>query len=268
MKVPCVVIESSSKHSETGSLSSEETSRSLKSSLSSTLGSGSILAVLDQENDDFMPLDFGTRTSQTGSLLGREREQKTILDTIGRVQIEDAPTEAVLVHGMSGVGKTHLIKTALASGAEVFPTANLLHGYGKYNQDDNPQPYSAIVYAVSDICFEVSNFSEAEIAETKERINDAFDTQELRILVETIPAISALAAVETLSSTKMLDESSSNGEHKDAVLTNTAIIRFNNLFRRFLTTLASAQHPVILFLDDLQVRIISHLYDGLLFLCY
>lgn len=177
-------------------------------------------------------------------VIGRDKEQAEIEQALDRVLAKDAQAEALIIHGASGSGKSYLAKQALSKKTQaVSSTTKYIVGHGKYNQSSNSAiPYEAITSAVSEICQVISNDQEL-LRTTLERLAAAVEPNEIEILSGMVPAIGRLASTIGISK---------ETECKTLILNETTIIRFNNLFRRFLRSFVSPECPLVLFLDDLQ----------------
>ncbi len=121
-------------------------------------------------------------------------------------------TEMMLIAGFSGIGKTAVVN-------EVHKPIVKHRGYfikGKYDQFQRNIPFSAFVQAFRDLMGQLLTESDAQIQQWKNQILDAIG-----------------AAAIKLSGT-------------------AAQNRFNLLFQKFTQVFTTAEHPLVIFLDDLQ----------------
>ncbi|MDZ8135222.1 MAG: AAA family ATPase [Nostoc sp. DedQUE04] len=163
-------------------------------------------------------------------LYGRETEISILLQAFERVSL--GATEMMLVAGFSGIGKTAVVN-------EVHKPIVRQRGYfikGKYDQFQRNIPFSAFVQAFRDLMGQLLTESDAQIQEWKSKILDAVG-ENGQVIIEVIPELSRII-----------------GEQPPAIeLSGTAAQnRFNLLFQQFTQVFTSVEHPLVIFLDDLQ----------------
>ncbi|MEH1944222.1 MAG: ATP-binding sensor histidine kinase [Nostoc sp.] len=163
-------------------------------------------------------------------LYGRETEVSTLLQAFERVSL--GATEMMLVAGFSGIGKTAVVN-------EVHKPIVRQRGYfikGKYDQFQRNIPFSAFVQAFQDLIGQLLTESDAQIQQWRNKILDALG-ENGQVIIEVIPELSKII-----------------GEQPPAIeLSGTsAQNRFNFLFQKFTQVFTSAEHPLVMFLDDLQ----------------
>ncbi|WP_036486276.1 hybrid sensor histidine kinase/response regulator [Myxosarcina sp. GI1] len=166
-------------------------------------------------------------------LYGRERELATLLTAFERVaDLRNSSLEIVLVAGYSGIGKSALVQ-------ELYKPITRQRGYfisGKFDQFQRNTPYVAIANAFSSLMRQLLTESEAELSRWRERLMTAVGVNG-QVIVDVIPEIEAIigkqAAVEELG----------------AIETQN---RFNLAFTNFIVACCQPEHPIVLFLDDLQ----------------
>ncbi|MDZ8105929.1 MAG: ATP-binding sensor histidine kinase [Nostoc sp. DedQUE12a] len=163
-------------------------------------------------------------------LYGREAEIATLLQTFERVSL--GATEMILVAGSSGIGKT-----AVAN--EVHKPIVRQRGYfikGKFDQFQRNIPFSAFVQAFRDLMGQLLTESDAQIEQWKNQILEAVG-ENGQVIIEVIPELSKIIG-EQLPAIELSGTSAQN--------------RFNLLFQKFTQVFTSAEHPLVMFLDDLQ----------------
>ncbi|WP_265277308.1 AAA family ATPase [Nostoc sp. KVJ3] len=163
-------------------------------------------------------------------LYGRETEVQTLLDAFERVSL--GATEMMLVAGFSGIGKTAVVN-------EVHKPIVRQRGYfikGKYDQFQRNIPFSAFVQAFRDLMGQLLSESDAQIQQWSNQILSAVGDNG-QVIIEVIPELSRII-----------------GEQPPAIeLSGTAAQnRFNLLFQKFTQVFTSLEHPLVMFLDDLQ----------------
>ncbi|MBN3869207.1 AAA family ATPase [Nostoc sp. JL33] len=163
-------------------------------------------------------------------LYGRETEVSTLLQAFERVSL--GATEMMLVAGFSGIGKTVVVN-------EVHKPIVRQRGYfikGKYDQFQRNIPFSAFVEAFRDLMGQLLSESDAQIQQWKNQILEAVG-ENGQVIIEVIPELSRIIGIQPPS----------------PELSGTAAQnRFNLLFQKFTQVFTSLEHPLVMFLDDLQ----------------
>ncbi len=174
--------------------------------------------------------DISDRFSIPEKLYGRQQEVKSLLEAFERVAEGDS--EIMLVAGFSGIGKTAVIN-------EVHKPIVRQRGYfikGKFDQFQRNIPFSAFVQAFRDLMAQLLSETENKLQEWKSKILSELG-ENGQVIIEVIPEleliISPQPAVEELSG-------------------SAAENRFNLLFLKFIKIFATQEHPLVIFLDDLQ----------------
>ena len=183
---------------------------------------------------DAFPLgqrDTPDRLLISEKLYGREREVETLLASFDRVVKSGAP-ELVLVSGYSGIGKSsvvHELHKALVPSRGLFAS-------GKFGQYKRDIPYSTLVQAFQGLVRPLLGKSEAELASWRETLLEALGPNG-RLMVDLVPELNLLI-----------------GEQPPVpeLPPQDAQRRFQLVFRRFIGVFARPEHPLALFLDDLQ----------------
>jgi predicted ATPase len=183
-------------------------------------------------------LTQGFRLDATGKarLYGRDSEIALLRDAYNRISLSGAPSEIICVHGPSGTGKSTLVKhmeeIAAIDRSGIFAS-------GKFDQiNAAARPYSAIVDAISRLCRRISESSGVD--NVKQNIKQALGA-DVKVISELAPAIAQL-----------IEQPASGDDFDVGSATEHAFTRFKDIFRSFVRTLSSPNHPIILFLDDLQ----------------
>ncbi|MFW9263035.1 trifunctional serine/threonine-protein kinase/ATP-binding protein/sensor histidine kinase [Nostoc sp. CALU 546] len=163
-------------------------------------------------------------------LYGRETEAETLLQAFERVSL--GATEMMLVAGFSGIGKTAVVN-------EVHKPIVRQRGYfikGKFDQFQRNIPFSAFVQAFRDLMGQLLTESDVQLEQWKHQILETVG-ENGQVIIEVIPELEKII-----------------GEQPPAVeLSGTAAQnRFNLLFQKFTQIFTSAEHPLVMFLDDLQ----------------
>ncbi len=163
-------------------------------------------------------------------LYGREMEVQTLLDAFERVTV--GQTEMMLVAGFSGIGKTAIVN-------EVHKPIVKQRGYlieGKYDQFNRNIPFSAFVQAFRDLVNQLLSESDVELANWKTKILKALGYSG-QIIIEVVPELEKIIGPQP-----QVPELSGSAAQN----------RFHLLFQKFIAVFTAAEHPVVIFLDDLQ----------------
>ncbi|AKG24198.1 trifunctional serine/threonine-protein kinase/ATP-binding protein/sensor histidine kinase [Calothrix sp. 336/3] len=163
-------------------------------------------------------------------LYGREAEVQNLLDAFERVS--NGQTEMMLVAGFSGIGKTAVVN-------EVHKPIVKQRGYfikGKFDQFNRNIPFSAFVQAFRYLMGQLLTESQSQIQEWKQKILAAVG-ENGQVIIEVIPELEKIIGQQL-----PLPELSGTAAQN----------RFNSLFKNFLQVFTTKEHPLVIFLDDLQ----------------
>ncbi|MCC8935668.1 AAA family ATPase [Bradyrhizobium sp. Arg68] len=164
-------------------------------------------------------------------LYGREREVEALLDSFDRIVGGGVP-ELVLVSGYSGIGKSSVVNEL----HKVLVPPRGLFGAGKFDQHKRDIPYATLAQAFQNLIRPLLSKSEAELSKWREALHDALGTNG-RLIANLVPELQLIIG-ET-------------GPVPD-LPPQDAQRRFQLVFRRFIGVFARPEHPLALFLDDLQ----------------
>ncbi len=164
-------------------------------------------------------------------LYGREQEVKLLLDAFGRVAA-GGRTEFVLVSGYSGVGKSavaHEVHQALISSQGLFAA-------GKFDQYNRGIPYVTVAQAFKGLIRPLLGKSESELNRWRQAFVNALEPNG-QLIVDLVPELRFII-----------------GEQPQVqdLETKQAKARFQLVFRNFVGVFARPEHPLALFIDDLQ----------------
>jgi PAS domain S-box-containing protein len=164
-------------------------------------------------------------------LYGRDREVRALLDTFERVVASGRP-ELALVAGDPGIGKSSVVKELQK--ALILPRGVFIAG--KFDQQKRDIPYGTLGQMFQTLVHQILGKSEEELRHWRDAIREAIEPNgqlivnlipELELVIGPQPPVPELPAQETRQ-------------------------RFQVVFGRFLGVFARKEHPLILFLDDLQ----------------
>ena len=185
-----------------------------------------------QEGIPWFPLgqrDISDRFVISERLYGREAEVGELLSAFNCVS--NGNTELLLVAGFSGIGKTAVIN-------EVHKPIVRQRGYfikGKFDQFGRI-PLSAFVQALRDLMGQLLSESDAQLEAWKSQILSAVG-ENGQVIVEVIPELEQIIGTQP-----PVPELSGSAAQN----------RFNLLFQKFIGVFATANHPLVVFIDDLQ----------------
>jgi len=163
-------------------------------------------------------------------LYGREAEVQALLEAFGRVA--NGAAELMLVAGFSGIGKTAVVN-------EVHKPIVRWNGYfikGKYDQFQRNIPFSAFVQAFRDLIGQLLSETDAQLLNWKVKILEAVGDNG-QVMIEVIPELEQIIGKQP-PAPELSGSAAQN--------------RFNLLFQKFIQVFATANHPLVLFIDDLQ----------------
>ncbi|WP_455282641.1 trifunctional serine/threonine-protein kinase/ATP-binding protein/sensor histidine kinase [Cupriavidus necator] len=164
-------------------------------------------------------------------LYGREHEVDTLVAAFARIVRSSAP-ELVLVSGYSGIGKSSVVNEL----HKVLVPPRGLFASGKFDQYKRDIPYSTLVQAFQGLVRPLLGKSDTELASWRSALLEALEPN-ARLMTDLIPELKLII-----------------GEPPPVpeLEPQQAQSRFLLVFRRFISVFARAEHPLALFLDDLQ----------------
>ncbi|HIK40043.1 serine/threonine-protein kinase PknK, partial [Thermoleptolyngbya sp. M55_K2018_002] len=201
-------------------------------------------------------------------LYGREREVQLLLDGFERVAAAQAATagstargqadrepigepmtpsklpalravmaaagrsEVMLVAGYSGIGKSSLVQ-------EIYKPITRHKGYfiaGKYDQFQRNIPYSALIQAFQELIQQLLTESQTQIDRWKALLSKALGRNG-QVVIEVIPEVELIIGPQP-EVPLLAPDATQN--------------RFNLVFQNFIQVFTQAEHPLVMFLDDLQ----------------
>jgi predicted ATPase/signal transduction histidine kinase len=164
-------------------------------------------------------------------LYGRERDVDTLVTAFDRMVGSGTP-ELVLVSGYSGIGKSSVINEL----HKVLVPPRGLFASGKFDQYKRDIPYSTLVEAFQSLVRPLLGKRETELRCWRDALLEALDVN-ARLMTDLIPELKLII-----------------GEPPPVpeLEPQQAQRRFMLVFRLFIGVFAREEHPLALFLDDLQ----------------
>lgn len=188
-----------------------------------------------QETGNIPPFELGVRDISdrfviSEKLYGRQSEVETLLTAFGRVT--EGATEMILVAGFSGIGKTAVVN-------EVHKPIVRQRSYfikGKFDQFQRDIPLSGLVQAFRDLIGQLLSETDAQIQQWKAKLLQELGTQ-TQVIIDVIPELEQIIGKQP-PVTELSGSAAQN--------------RFNLLFKKFIKIFTTKEHPLVIFLDDLQ----------------
>src|ERR1700733_12990608 len=165
------------------------------------------------------------------NLYGREREIEALIAVFDRVVALDIP-ELVLVSGYSGIGKSSVVNEL----HKVLVPPRGLFASGKFDQYRRDIPYATLAQAFQSLVRSLLTQSEAELGQWRDSLSEALGPNG-QLIANIVPELELVIGKQPL----VADLSPQDAQN-----------RFQTVFRRFLGVFARKEHPLALFLDDLQ----------------
>jgi len=175
--------------------------------------------------------DVSDRLLVPEKLYGRECEIEALIAAFDRV-VAQGNTELVLVSGYSGIGKSSVVNELHRA---LVPTRGLFAS-GKFDQYKRDIPYTTLAQAFQTLVRQILAKNEAELGPWQEALQNAVGPNG-QLIVNLIPEVEFIIGKQPL----VPDLPPQDAQN-----------RFQMVFRRFLGAFARKEHPLALFLDDLQ----------------
>lgn len=198
---------------------------------------------------NFIPgrLDILSQLLIPQKLYGREQQVNELLaafERVGASSPESLPpnqntekpahsqSELILVSGYSGIGKSAVVN-------EVSKPITKAKGYfisGKFDQFKRNIPYASLIQAFNSLLRQLLTENAASIETWRTKILTALGTDG-KVIADVIPEVELIAGKQPEVSELGAVESQN---------------RFNRVFKEFIRIFAQKEHPLVIFLDDLQ----------------
>jgi PAS domain S-box-containing protein len=179
-------------------------------------------------------------------LYGREKEIALLLAAFDRVaSLENNriagfqnnseirfKVEMMLVSGYAGIGKSALVQ-------ELYKPITAKRGCfisGKFDQFQRNIPYSAIAEALRKLVQQLLSEPDEQLQQWRSRLLTALETNG-QLIIDVIPEVELIIGKQP----PIPEVGSTEAQN-----------RFNRLFQNFVRVLCSEEHPLVIFLDDLQ----------------
>jgi PAS domain S-box-containing protein len=175
--------------------------------------------------------DVSNRIMIPEKLYGREPEIELLLSAFDRVRTNRIP-ELVLLSGYSGVGKSSIVHEMHK---HLIPRRGLFAS-GKFDQYKKDIPYATLAQAFQTLIHQILGKSEGEVKQWRRALWEAVG-RDGRLIAGLIPELELIIGNQSAASELSVQDAQNH---------------FKTIFRRFLAVFANPEHPLVLFLDDLQ----------------
>ncbi len=163
-------------------------------------------------------------------LYGRDENKKSLLEAFDRVS--GGGNEIVLVAGPSGIGKSAVIH-------EIHKPIVASRGYfiaGKFDQFTRDSPYASLIQAFRELVRLLLTEADDELSRWRERLKDALG-RNAKVVTDVLPELGLIIGEQAPVPELPASESAN---------------RFRSTFRNLVRVFATEDHPLVIFLDDLQ----------------
>ncbi|MFK4724670.1 PAS domain S-box-containing protein [Bradyrhizobium niftali] len=164
-------------------------------------------------------------------LYGRERDVQTLLSSFDRI-VDGRGPELVLIAGQGGIGKSAVVSELHRA---LVPHRGLFAS-GKFDQLKRDVPFASVAQALEGLIRPLLGKSEAELAPWRANLNGALGPNGA-LMVGLVPELELLVGPQPPA---------------PELPPRDALRRFQLVLRRLLAVFARPEHPLTLFLDDLQ----------------
>jgi serine/threonine protein kinase len=174
--------------------------------------------------------DISNNFEISQKLYGRESEIEQLLTTFERVS--QGSTEMIVVAGYSGSGKSALVN-------EIHKPIVQKYGYfisGKFDQFQRNIPYFSLIQAFQELIRQLLTENQIQLHAWKKKLVAALETNG-QVIINVIPEVELIIGKQP--SLPQLSPTESRN-------------RFNLVLQKFLGVFAKKEHPLVMFLDDLQ----------------
>ena len=166
------------------------------------------------------------------TLYGRQNQRKHLLESFEEMCTNDGSSLMVLVSGYSGIGKSSLVQ-------EVHKPLVRERGRfisGKFDQLRRDVPYAPLLQAFHGLVQQLLGEDDETLSHWRDRLLSALG-ESGQVVIEVIPDVQAIIGAQPPAPVLGAVENRN---------------RFQRVFTRFARTFATHDHPLVIFLDDLQ----------------
>jgi predicted ATPase/signal transduction histidine kinase len=185
--------------------------------------------------------DIADKFLVSEKLYGRANEVESLLAAFARIADAEVGNskancvEMILVSGYSGIGKSSLVQ-------EIYKPIAKSRGYfisGKFDQYQRNIPYFAIIQAFQGLIKQLLTEDVENLEQWRSQLIAALGTNS-QTITQVIPSLEMIIGKQADQS-PMANISASEAQN-----------RFNRVLQKFIRVFAQSEHPLVIFLDDLQ----------------
>ncbi len=183
------------------------------------------------ERFDLGGADATDRLQIPSKLYGRQAERQALLDAFERIAASGRP-EVVLVSGHAGIGKTSLVH-------ELRKPLSYARGYfasGTFDSHRRDVPYSALTLALTALMDQILGEPEQRVSAWRQAMESALASNG-QLIVDMIPSLALIIGPQP----QVPELGPADAEN-----------RLRIVFRDFIGAFAKREHPLVIFLDNLQ----------------
>lgn len=182
--------------------------------------------------DDFIIGEHDTPTTLQVSqkLFGRKQELENLLTEAKN--IAHGAAGLILISGDAGVGKTALVYEAYRDLSKIF--GHFI--FYKFDQLNFEIPYASLIRAMRQLVHKILNENQEKIKVWAKELLEVLQEQG-KLIIDVVPELELII-----------------GKQPDVILLDVieSKNRFHTVFKNFIRAFAKEEHPLILFLDDMQ----------------
>lgn len=174
--------------------------------------------------------DVASTLQPPQKLYGREAEREALLAAFERAS--EGSSEMVLIGGYAGIGKSTLVH-------EIHQPIVRRRGYfiaGKFDQLERDLPYHSLIQAFESLARQILTEDEARVARWRTRLHEALGGV-AQVIIDLIPEVGLVTGPQPPVPALGPTESQN---------------RLRLAFSQFIGVFAQPEHPLAVFLDDLQ----------------
>ncbi len=185
-----------------------------------------------KEIETFVPgeFDISERLLIPQKLYGRRMEKKTMMNAFQRIC--DGRCGLMLVNGYAGIGKTSLVHEI----CQEVVKRSAFYTEGKFDQLRRNIPYSALIMAFRGLVRQLLMGDRWALDRWKSALMNVLGANG-QIIIDAIPELELIIGKQPAIAALNPDETRN---------------RFNLVFQNFVKVFATAEHPLVVFIDDFQ----------------
>lgn len=175
--------------------------------------------------------DVSDKLTLPQKIYGRKLEIEAMLNAFGRSA--EGSAEALLVTGGFGIGKSRLVQ-------EILGSVRQKNGFfiaGEFDRLKQDIPYAPIIQAFRDLIRQILTLEESRIDTWRDLLTRELGEDACRLMAGVIPELALVTRYPALS-----PELSTLATEK----------RFHLIFKKLISLFAAADHPLVIFIDNLQ----------------